>query len=64
MDKKENVTIEDKTTSEVNKSNVGSGKKVAIYGCGFLILAAVFVLVIIIMAGNFVPFQGPEGVGP
>ena len=45
-------------------NGIGTGKKVGLYGCAFLILAVIVVAVILILTGYYAPFQGTEGVGP
>lgn len=44
--------------------DIGSGKKMGLYGCGLLILGVVIVIVMLVMTGIYVPFEGTEGVGP
>ncbi len=47
-----------------NARSIGFSKKLGLYGCGFLILATIIILVILILTGMYVPFVGTEGVGP
>lgn len=47
-----------------SESGIGMGKKVGLYGCGFLVLAVILVFVVLALTGFNVPFQGTEGVGP
>ena len=54
-------------SSEINnerETDIGAGKKTGLYGCGFLILGVILVLVVLILTGIYNPFQGTEGVGP
>lgn len=45
-------------------SDIGTGKKTGLYGCGFLILAVVIIFIVLALTGFYNPFQGTEGVGP
>ena len=47
-----------------DESDIGTGKKVGLYGCAFLILALVAVIIIVLLTGTNVPFVGTEGAGP
>ena len=50
--------------SRENESAMGTGKKVALYGFGLLLLGLVVITIIIFLTGVYVPFEGTEGVGP
>ncbi len=45
-------------------SDIGTGKKVGLYGCGFMILAVVIIFIVLALTGFYNRFQGTEGVGP
>lgn len=46
------------------ESGIGAGRKAGLYGCGFLLLALVIMLIVLIITGIYVPFPSNEGVGP
>ena len=46
------------------EAGVGTSKKIGLYGCGYLILAIVIVIIVLVLTGIYNPFQGTEGVGP
>ncbi len=52
------------TENEPESGDTGTGKKLGLYGCAFLILAVIIITAIIILTGVYVPFRGTEGVGP
>lgn len=52
------------TENAPESGEIGTGKKVGLYGCAFLILAVIIITAIVILTGVYVPFQGTEGVGP
>ena len=43
---------------------IGTGKKIGIYGCAFLVLAVVIVSIVLALTGMYNPFEGTEGIGP
>lgn len=45
-------------------SDIGTGKKVGLYGGGFLLAAFVIIIIVLIITGMFEPFSSSEGVGP
>lgn len=51
------------TENEPESGDIGTGKKVGLYGCASLILA-VIITAIVILTGVYVPFKRTEGVGP
>ena len=59
MDEKRKTVLE-----ENRQTGIGTGKKVGLYGCGFLILATIVITIILILTGMYNPFVGTEGVGP
>jgi len=63
-EKKDAVTNENGLFDARRDTSVGTGKKVGLYGCGFMILAIVLIAVVLILTGIYNPFQGTEGVGP
>lgn len=73
MEEKRNTVSEEKRQPEARaddtprgglESGIGTGKKVGLYGCGLLVLAVVIALIVLILTGIYVPFEGTEGVGP
>ena len=67
MNKEQQINSElrqDTAVREKDASGIGTGKKVGLYGCGFLILAVIIIAAILIFTGMYVPFEGTEGVGP
>lgn len=67
MDEKQNESMEDNRQTErrdQRESGIGTGKKVGLYGCAFLVLAVVIIFIVLILTGIYSPFQGTEGVGP
>ena len=54
----------DSTRYESNDADIGKGKKTAVYGCGFMILAVIIIFIVLALTGFYNPFQGTEGVGP
>ena len=73
MEEKRNTVSEEKRQAEARDddiahggrdSGIGTGKKVGLYGCGFLVLGVIIVLIVLIVTGTYVPFEGTEGVGP
>ena len=70
MDERQNSATEDnrqpdsRTDNAVRESGIGTGKKVGLYGCAFLVAAFVIMLIVLIITGMFNPFPGNEGVGP
>lgn len=49
---------------DARASGIGMGKKVGLYGTGFLILGLLIVVVVMYLIGYFAPLEGMEGVGP
>lgn len=58
-------THEDESTRGTSvTTGIGTGKKLGLYGCGFLILAVLIIFIFLFLTGIYNPFQGMEGVGP
>lgn len=49
---------------DANKGDIGKGKKVGLYGAGFLLLGVLIVVVVMYLVGFYAPLEGTEGVGP
>lgn len=67
MNKEQQINSESRQDPAVRENDalgIGTGKKVGLYGCGFLILAVIIIAAILIFTGMYVPFEGTEGVGP
>lgn len=60
----ENRQSESRTDNAVRDSGIGTGKNVGLYGCAFLVLAFIIMLIVLIITGMYQPFPGSEGVGP
>lgn len=59
MDENQNTNV-----GENRQSGIGTGRKTALYGCGFVILAVMIIFIILVLTGAYNPFLGTEGVGP
>ena len=59
MDENQNTNIKNN-----RQSVIGTGRKTALYGCGFMILAVIVIFMILVLTGAYNPFSGTEGVGP
>ena len=73
MEEKRNTVSEENRQPEARaddtphggrESGIGTGKKVGLYGCGFLVLGVIIAVIVLILTGIYVPFEGTEGVGP
>ena len=70
MDEKQNSATEEnrqsdsRTDNAGRESGIGTGKKVGLYGCVFLMLAFIIMLIVLIITGMYQLFPGSEGVGP
>ena len=63
MNERQTITESNQEPNQ-NKSDIGAGKKIGLYGCAFLILAVIVVFIVLVLTGIYVPFEGTEGVGP
>lgn len=65
MSEERNIDVEENRQPGLQTdSNIGTSRKTALYGCGFLILAVVVVFIILVFTGAYNPFTGTENVGP
>jgi 4-hydroxybenzoate polyprenyltransferase len=65
MNEDRNIDVEENRQPELRTDyGIGTGRKTALYGCGFLILAVVVVFIILVFTGAYNPFTGTENVGP
>ncbi len=73
MDEKRDANTEENQRTEPGaddasrgerESGIGARRKAGLYGCGFLLLALVIMLIVLIITGIYVPFPSNEGVGP
>ncbi|MDQ3323449.1 MAG: hypothetical protein M3525_13615 [Acidobacteriota bacterium] len=70
MDEKQDAATEENRQSEprrdtaVRESGIGTGRKVGLYGCAFLVAAFVIMIIVLIITGMYAPFPSNEGVGP
>ncbi len=64
MNEKRETLPNDNPIPESNNSGIGTGKKVGLYGCAFLVAAFVIMLIVLIITGMYQPFPSNEGVGP
>ena len=55
---------EDDSIRDGSEPRVGFGKRVGLYGCGFVLLGLLIAAVVLFLTGVYVPFEGTEGVGP
>lgn len=67
-EKKDEITEENRQAARgeisAENSDIGTGKKAGLYGCGFLVLTVVIIFIVLVLTGIYNPFQGTEGVGP
>ncbi len=63
MNERQTITESNQEPNQ-NKSDIGTGKKIGLYGCAFLILAIIVFFIVLALTGIFVPLEGTEGVGP